>query len=344
MEVALRRTSVCPNPLSRFLLVLLRIAIGWHLAYEGLCKIDPYWQSLMRQPAEKESKGYADPFSAEGYLRASTGPLRNVFREMIPDLHGLRKLDMDSIKEDWNRSVNDAIVDLGLRPEQVKSVNLRLEELLPRVAEQLERQKAKIAAYKKEVEDWRSDDAGDRYGGRLDLPTRWGKLESTRRELTAPILELQKELEASLVLVQDSQQASISTTPPRGVKDFFRMAPLEQANFMTKWGLAICGGLMVIGLFSQLASLGGAALLAMFYFSLPPWPGLPPVPGTEGSYLIVNKNLIEMIACLALATMPTGAWGGLDALIRGLITRPLLGIGAKEVLERQRRSDDDEED
>src|SRR5262245_18438712 len=101
---------------------------------------------------------------------------------------------------------------------------------------------------------------------------------------------------------------------------------------------------MIAGLFSQLASFGGACLLAMFYFSLTPWPGLPPVPGTEGNYLIVNKNLIEMIACLALASMPTGAWGGLDAFVRGLITRPLLGIGAREVVERYRRFHDDDED
>jgi uncharacterized membrane protein YphA (DoxX/SURF4 family) len=322
--------------------VLLRIAIGWHLAYEGLCKIDPYWQTLMRQPAEKESRGYADPFTAEGYLRASTGPLRNHFREMIPDLHGLRKLDAATIKEDWNLVVNTAIIDLSLRPEQRKSIETRLEDLLQRATANFDRQKEKIAQYKKDVEAWQADDVADRYGGRLDLQMRWGKLESTRRELTAPIVELQKELEAALVLLQDSHQLTVKTTPPRTIKEFFRMPQLEQANFMTKWGLTVCGCLMIVGLFSQLASFGGAVLLAMFYFSIPPWPGLPPVPGTEGSYLIVNKNLIEMIACLALAVMPTGAWGGLDALVRGLITRPLLGIGAKEVIDRHRPDEEDD--
>lgn len=324
--------------------MLLRIAIGWHLAYEGLCKIDPYWQTLMRQPAEKENKGYADPFTAEGYLRASTGPLRNYFRDMIPDLHGLRKLSLETLREDWNNAVNNAVLDLGLRQEQIKAINERLADLLGRAGEHLERQKKKIDAYKADVEAWMVDDAGDRYGSRMDLQQRWGKLESTRKELTAPIVDLQRELDAAIVLVQDAHQTTIPTTPPRNVKDFFRMTRLEQANFMTKWGLAIFGGLMVVGLFSQLASLGGAVLLATFYFSLPPWPGLPPVPGTEGSYLIVNKNLIEMIACLALATMPTGAWGGLDALVRGLITRPMLGIGAREVIERQRRMHDDDDD
>jgi uncharacterized membrane protein YphA (DoxX/SURF4 family) len=323
--------------------VLLRISIGWHLCYEGLTKIDPYWAALMRQPAEKENKGYADPFSAEGYLRASTGPLRHHFRNMIPDLHGLRKLDLETLKEDWNGAVNNAVLDLGLRQEQVRALNERLADLLQRAAAHVESQKAKIDVYKSDVEAWRIDDANDRYGARVDLQTRWGKLETTRRELTAPILDLQRELDAAIVLVQDAQQTTVDVTPPKTLKDFFRMSPLERANFMTKWGLAICGGLMIVGLFSRLASLGGAGLLAMFYFSLPPWPGLPPVPGTEGSYLIVNKNLVEMIACLVLATMPTGVWGGLDALVRGLVTRPLLGVGAREVVERRRLEDDDED-
>ena len=35
----------------------------------------------------------------------------------------------------------------------------------------------------------------------------------------------------------------------------------------------------------------------------------------EGHYLYVSKNLIEMIACLALVFIPTGRWVGLDALL-----------------------------
>ena len=55
----------------------------------------------------------------------------------------------------------------------------------------------------------------------------------------------------------------------------------------------------------------------MIYLSMPPWPGLPPNPKTEGHYLIVSKNLIELIACLVIATTPTGHWIGLDALFFG---------------------------
>ena len=46
----------------------------------------------------------------------------------------------------------------------------------------------------------------------------------------------------------------------------------------------------------------------------------PPQPGAEGHYLIVSKNLVELIACLVIATTPSGHWVGLDALFFGAAT------------------------
>ncbi len=55
----------------------------------------------------------------------------------------------------------------------------------------------------------------------------------------------------------------------------------------------------------------------MIYLSMPPWPGLPTNPRAEGHYFIVSKNLIELLACLVVATTPSGHWIGLDALFFG---------------------------
>jgi hypothetical protein len=44
---------------------------------------------------------------------------------------------------------------------------------------------------------------------------------------------------------------------------------------------------------------------------------VPQPPGPEHS-LFVNKNLIEVIALLAIAALPTGSWFGLDSLVRKL--------------------------
>ena len=66
----------------------------------------------------------------------------------------------------------------------------------------------------------------------------------------------------------------------------------------------------------------------MIYLSMPPWPGLPPNPKAEGHYLIVSKNLVELIACLVIATTPSGHWIGLDALFFGARRRRRLAARA----------------
>jgi uncharacterized membrane protein YphA (DoxX/SURF4 family) len=80
---------------------------------------------------------------------------------------------------------------------------------------------------------------------------------------------------------------------------------------LTITGLTGLGLLLIFGLFSRFAALMAALMVFGFYMAMPPWPGVPEVPGPEHSF-IVNKNLIEVLALLALATIPTGRWFGLD--------------------------------
>jgi uncharacterized membrane protein YphA (DoxX/SURF4 family) len=82
------------------------------------------------------------------------------------------------------------------------------------------------------------------------------------------------------------------------------------------WGLLALGGLLIIGLATRLAAIGGAVMLTMFYLVMPPWPGVPEPPGATEHAYIVNKNLIEAIALLAIAALPTGSWFGIDGLFR----------------------------
>ena len=44
-----------------------------------------------------------------------------------------------------------------------------------------------------------------------------------------------------------------------------------------------------------------------------PW--IPAPPNAEGNYLVINKNVIEMVALLALMTTRSGRWFGLDAIV-----------------------------
>lgn len=83
----------------------------------------------------------------------------------------------------------------------------------------------------------------------------------------------------------------------------------------TPWMLTGVGAFLLLGLFSRLGAFVGAGFLLMTYLAVPAWPWLPAAGPTEGNYLFVNKNLVEMLALCVLMCVPTGRWFGLDAIL-----------------------------
>jgi thiosulfate dehydrogenase [quinone] large subunit len=76
--------------------------------------------------------------------------------------------------------------------------------------------------------------------------------------------------------------------------------------------LLIAVGLsLMLGWFTQLGCVGAMGLLALFYVSAIPL-GLPES-HAEGTYLIVNKNLIELVSVGVIFAFRTGQIAGLDA-------------------------------
>jgi thiosulfate dehydrogenase [quinone] large subunit len=75
--------------------------------------------------------------------------------------------------------------------------------------------------------------------------------------------------------------------------------------------LLAVGVSLLLGWFTQTGCVGAMLLLAMFYLSAIPL-GLPDT-RAEGTYLIVNKNLIELAAVAVLFAFRTGRIAGLDA-------------------------------
>ncbi len=104
-------------------------------------------------------------------------------------------------------------------------------------------------------------------------------------------------------------------------------------HYLINWGnmlgLTIAGCCLMLGLFTRLSALAGAALITLYYMCMPPWPGLPASPMAEGHYFIVNKNLIEIIALLMIASSGVGRWFGLDGLLAP-IGRALFGGGRRK--------------
>jgi len=86
---------------------------------------------------------------------------------------------------------------------------------------------------------------------------------------------------------------------------------------MNVWGLILIGLSLILGVLSRAGILAGIVLLAFYYLSHPPIIGADYALPSEGSYLWVNKNLIEMIALAVLYVFPTSRILGLDRLIFG---------------------------
>jgi thiosulfate dehydrogenase [quinone] large subunit len=92
-------------------------------------------------------------------------------------------------------------------------------------------------------------------------------------------------------------------------------AALKIVDFLNVWGLIAIGAALMAGVLTQASSIAGIVLLLLYYIFNPPFIGYTYANPAEGSYLIINKILIEMWALLVLILFPTGKIIGLDRLI-----------------------------
>lgn len=69
-------------------------------------------------------------------------------------------------------------------------------------------------------------------------------------------------------------------------------------------GLSLIGLFLVLGIFSRIVAVGGAFLLALYYLSHPPFPGIEYFFPSDGSYFIVNKILVELMALAVIYHLP----------------------------------------
>ncbi len=90
---------------------------------------------------------------------------------------------------------------------------------------------------------------------------------------------------------------------------------LNLVNILNEWGLVLIGLALFAGLFAKAGKIAGLILLLFYYVAYPPFASLGVNPHVEGSYWIVNKNLIEMAALFVLLMFPSSHVTGLDRYI-----------------------------
>ena len=295
-----------PGFFGALFLILLRIAIGWHFLYEGVEKI------------ESTRRG-GKPFSAEPYLRNATGPLAQRFRGLVPDVNSLDKLDPAKLKAAWTAREQALSRHYQLDKEQQAHADAELQKALEYADiwfqdKETSEKRTKYVFQLREVQAIERNPKALTFE-RIRAAEARKDLDKDRKDLIAPLDARADELAKAV--------ANIATSEQREAAGVYKapLTSLDWINLTTMWGLVLMGVCLILGLFTPLAALGGAVFLGQIYLSMPPWPGLPPSPVAEGHYWIVNKNLIEMIACLLIASTPSGRWVGLDALLSALFGR-----------------------
>jgi len=85
-------------------------------------------------------------------------------------------------------------------------------------------------------------------------------------------------------------------------------------DFMNIWGMTLIGAGLILGLFTRWASAGGAIMLLFYFLAYPPFPGYMFGVPVEGSYLWVNRNLIELFILTAFIFVAPGYLYSIDRL------------------------------
>ena len=183
--------------------------------------------------------------------------------------------------------------------------------------EVVEERKGKITEYKELLTRYNEELPRARQAFEIKhLDTQWDEIQKLRAELVTPVRALDSDFHLDARKLLTVEQLARGPVPEPQTAQ-------QRIDHLTIWTLIGLGCLLIAGFFSRTAALGGAALLLSFYLAVPPWPGVEDLVETAGPEhsFIINKNLIEVIALLAIASMPTGRWLGLDQLTSALLRR-----------------------
>jgi uncharacterized membrane protein YphA (DoxX/SURF4 family) len=338
------------NVLTRVFLVLLRLAIGWHFLFEG-------WEKIYSVDVIGETTTNR-PFTSAGYLAETSGPFADFFRNQVRESDGefLERFTVTPLPpgqdpskvspasrfppvlaKEWQEYFDHFSQYYQLDSHQAKLAEGKLRQREDNAANWLLTGKKKVQkSFPKgtvEVEETTAQRVQD-YRHKLaevrDMETKVlavfekdvlkEKLRLAKAELSKMRKELQDDLKNQLTETDKALQEVLSPEQKKNAPTPELVTPPKSLwiDRLTRYGLTAIGACLLLGLLTRTACVGGAAFLLLLYLAMPPFPWLPEQTRTEGHYLFVNKNVIEMLALLALATTPSGRWAGLDALLHVL--------------------------
>lgn len=262
--------------------------------------------------AEKGELEKAKTEDDKARIRAKTAADKAKVKEQADKARQAAKEKADAAKELAPRRVTAAKAAYARWVYGVDGRDTKLKGITGEVAMTAPERIAHIDRLKKQLQDEEARQSvglGNGYGIdqkraaelRMDVVTAESDF---ARDIDAFIAELRK----ALIGDKAAEQAAETT---RG----------QLMDKVTMWFIVAVGGCLLAGLFTRIACVLGTAFLVLTYLTHPPFPWFPLPPNTEGNPVFINKNVIEGLALLVLATFPTGRWLGLDALLSRVCCR-----------------------
>jgi uncharacterized membrane protein YphA (DoxX/SURF4 family) len=317
---------------------VLRLCLGCHFLYEGVWKIE-----------------HADEFSAEPFLSQAKGPVSAFFYAMIPDQYGRQRLEIGKVKNEtdelvegvdcspivlrWGEIRQNLVAYLNPGPaagEEAKKTYDKFkadsEATLKKAGQSLQNyftDKETVEAIKtyfNSLDRFEKESERDQ-NAPFQKERRWNRMMELRGEAKVWVDEIENRERVFVGELReqmpDEYRVKI-TTLPGGWKPW-KWSQMQFINFTVTFGITAIGLCLLSGLFTRLAALGGAAFMCFVVLTQPAWPGIyPPDLPQLGHALIINKDFLEMVALLVIASSPAGRWGGLDHFVHYLIVEPFL--------------------
>jgi uncharacterized membrane protein YphA (DoxX/SURF4 family) len=323
--------------LACFFLVVLRLVIGWHFAVEGVHK-------LRTHQIGKTSTN--TPWSSEPFFREGYGPAADWYRQMLgisdeATLSRLRERDGDMpvvVRREWLPYLATFTSHYTLSADQTAAIQAAFEPHQASMTAWLNGQapstvsksvawgtadvpqtlSERLADYESKKREIRETQQSEQTAFNKDVDRtrlRALKVESARmlNDIVAEVDRRTAEMKAAVIaaaaLTDEQKKAGPVPESPSPSR------PTEKIDRVTMWMQAVLGGFLLVGLFTRLSSVALAGFLLQVVLIVPALPSASPPPGEMGHYLYVDMHVIEMVALLVLAAIPTGTWFGLDAIL-----------------------------
>jgi uncharacterized membrane protein YphA (DoxX/SURF4 family) len=278
-------------------LAFLRIVVGMHFFLEGLSHLrDPGWSSA-------------------GFRRAAVGPLADFYQSELPQTGNwsetLGKID--------KRSIEDALD--AWKASVVATWQRRLEErqkLVPLDEASMAEAKRCLQAAEDELDAYAADKSLALGEYRSELARRM-EMESSpeaarvpfireliakgRRALAAQQAEWMRDAEAIGAKLESNWDEPRTGAERQRLSGGIAPTRLWKADRFVSWSLVTIGACLVLGILVKFNAMGGVCFLASIIASQPFW-----VPDAQATY----DQWVELAALLAIASLPTGGWSGLD--------------------------------